>query len=103
MDDTIHFLARFRRELASDGDVLSAVQRTYQAVGAAIVITTVVLTAGFSAACLSEIPSVVQFGWLAGLAITAALVGDLFLLPALLIALHPRRTRQGLKRPVAGS
>ena len=103
VDDTIHFLARFRRELASDGDVLSAVQRTYQAVGAAIVITTVVLTAGFAAACLSEIPSVVQFGWLAGLAITAALVGDLFLLPALLIALHPRRTRQGLKRPVAGS
>src|SRR5690606_17316392 len=57
VDDTIHFLARFRRELATGGEVSEAVRRSFHAVGAALMTTTVVLLTGFASVLTSEMPS----------------------------------------------
>jgi len=84
VDDTIHFLNRFQRELALDGDVRGAIRRTFVAVGAAMVTTTVVLLCGFGSVLLSEMPASRLFGWLSCIAIGSALIGDLVMLPALL-------------------
>ena len=83
VDDTIHFLNRFQRELAEDGDVPAAARRAFLAVGRALVMTTLILLAGFGSVMLSEMPSSRLFAWLSCTAIASALIGDLVILPAM--------------------
>ncbi|MBX7168556.1 MAG: MMPL family transporter [Pirellulales bacterium] len=84
VDDTIHFVNRFQRELAVDGDVRAAIERAFMAVGTAIAMTTIVLLTGFLSVCLSDMPTSRLFGTLGCLAISSAVIGDLIILPALL-------------------
>ncbi len=84
VDDTIHFINRFQRELPVDGVVAAAIRRTFVAVGSALMTTTVVLVVGFGSVWLSEMPPSRLFAELGTAAIIAALVGDLLILPALL-------------------
>jgi hypothetical protein len=84
VDDTIHFVVRFQRELALDGDVSEALVRTFTAIGTALVTTTCILVGGFAVTFLSELPSNRSFAELASIALVAALFGDLVMLPALL-------------------
>ena len=93
VDDTIHFLARFRRELAVDRDVPNAVRRAFHAVGAALITTTIVLLAGFGSVLSSEMPPSRLFAWMSCVAIASALIGDLLVLPALLAWLAPRSSK----------
>jgi len=95
VDDTIHFVSRFRRELAVDGDVEEAVVRAFLAVGRALVVTTAVLVGGFSVMFLSVIPTTQLFALIGILGLIAALVGDLFLLPAILVIFAKRDPRAG--------
>lgn len=95
VDDTIHVLARFRRELDVDGDVHAAAVRSIRVVGKALLITTVVLISGFSATFTSVMPTVQLFAAALCVGLLAALIGDLVLLPALLVILFkPQRRRK---------
>ncbi len=85
VDDTIHFLARLRRERAEGHDHTEAVRITITGTGRAIVQTTVVLVLGFGFLLGSEFLANFNFGLLTGVTLTAALVADLTLLPALLL------------------
>lgn len=89
VDDTIHFLTRFRRELRATGDYRRALVRTTRTVGQAIVFTSVILLAGFSVLLLGSFKGTIYLGLLIGLTMAFALVGDLVLLPALLLWLKP--------------
>ncbi len=89
VDDTIHFLTRFRRELNVTGDYRRALTQTARTVGQAIVFTSVILLAGFSVLLLGSFKGTVYMGLLVGLTMLFALVGDLVLLPALLWVLKP--------------
>lgn len=93
VDDTIHVLARFRREMEVDGDVPAAVRRTFHAVGEALVMTTVVLVTGFSSVLISEMPSSRLFAWMSCTAIAAALIGDLIILPAMICWFVPSQKK----------
>ncbi|MAF65072.1 MAG: hypothetical protein CMJ84_05355 [Planctomycetes bacterium] len=94
VDDTIHVLARFRREHAVDGDLRAAIRRTFLVVGRALAITTTVLIAGCSVVLCSSIPSSRLFGILLCFGLLVALLGDLVLLPALIVlTARPRSTR----------
>lgn len=84
VDDTIHFLSRFRQEVAIDGDTENAIRRTFQHVGTAMVMTTVILVSGFMAMLLSDLPAHRIFAAMACATIGSAIVGDLIALPALL-------------------
>jgi predicted RND superfamily exporter protein len=84
VDDTIHFINRFQRELSFGGLVDGAIMRTYRAVGSAMLMTSLVLTVGFGSLQISEMPTTRLFSGLSCLTIVAALVGDLLFLPALL-------------------
>ncbi len=91
VDDTIHYLHRFREELkAHDGDFLAASRGAAIKCGRAIGATTVIFTAGFLVLGLASVKSVVYFGLLTSLAMVVALIGDLLILPAVLVALEPR-------------
>jgi predicted RND superfamily exporter protein len=84
VDDTIHVINRFQRELSAGTDVQTAIKRTFIAVGSALATTTIVLIVGFGSVSVSEMPTSQLFAKLGMIAIFAALIGDLIFLPAML-------------------
>ncbi|MEO8268091.1 MAG: efflux RND transporter permease subunit [Aureliella sp.] len=84
VDDTIHFLTRFREErLHCDSDD-EAIRRAFTGVGTALIMTTAVLVAGFSIVTLSDSRDHRIFATMGAITIAAALFCDLVFLPALL-------------------
>jgi predicted RND superfamily exporter protein len=92
VDDTIHFLARYQHEAEGTIDLSAALRRTFVAVGNALVMTTIVLVAGFASVFVSPLPTHHLFANVACTTIAAALFADLVLLPALLAAFPGKRT-----------
>jgi hypothetical protein len=86
---------RFQRERALGDGVRPALWRTTKVVGIAMVANTGILTGGFATLMLCRLPAIQLFGALASVAMLAALIGDLLILPAvMLIALRePRAAR----------
>jgi len=94
VDDTIHFLQRFRVEFQSRGSVEESVRATMRGTGMALFITSMVLVTGFVVmAALGTMRNTHQFGYLCALGIAVALVADLLVTPALIARtsarLHP--------------
>jgi predicted RND superfamily exporter protein len=85
VDDTIHFMHNFKRYYLQSGDSAKAIEQTFFTTGKAMVITTIVLSLGFYSYLLGDMIAVQNFGLLTGSVITLALIGDLFLAPALMI------------------
>ncbi len=86
VDDTVHFLTKYllaRREKGYSQAL--AIRYAFRMVGPAILMTTVILTAGFSILALSTFQINAQMGLLTAIAIVIALIMDLLLLPALLL------------------
>lgn len=90
VDDTIHFINRFKSELRRAGDVPAAVIRTYRVVGSAMIMTSLVLVVGFAGLLTSAMPTTQQFSWLSCLTIGSAVIAELFLLPAMLVTFMPQ-------------
>ncbi len=95
VDNTIHLITRFQRELPIDRDVTAALYRTGMSVGKAVLSTTVVLLAGFGSVGISEIPVTRLFSMLACMMLASALIGDLIILPAML-AVFVKREPPGI-------
>ncbi len=85
VDDTIHFLFRYREERRAGRSVEAAVVRTYREAGRPIVFATLVLALGFAVLATSGSKSIAYFGIVSSLAIVGAMLADLFLLPVLLL------------------
>ena len=91
VDDTVHFLSKYRRARREDGYAPDdAVRYAFRTVGRAMVTTTVVLVAGFLVLLLSVFVPTAEVGLLTALIIAFALVADCVLLPPLLMALDRR-------------
>lgn len=86
VDDTVHLLARYRRERRSGRTIEEALGHSTRHVGTAMLLSTVIMTSGFAVVLTSELPATASFGALACITIGSALAGDLVLLPALLAA-----------------
>ena len=84
VDDTIHFIVRYREERQNGVGTDEAIRRTFQGAGHAIVLTSILLIFGFGVLALSSLTSTYFFGLLACITMAAAVLGDLLLLPALL-------------------
>ena len=90
IDSTIHFLNRFHLEEAkTGGNTSTALIRTVNHIGPAVVLTTIVLALGLGVTIFSHLPSLRLFGRLAGICLFASLIGQLIILPAT-IALYRR-------------
>jgi len=94
VDDTIHFLTRYTEELQSAPDEVTAIRRAFIGVGTGMLMTTIVLVAGFSTVWLSEVRDHRVFCAMGALTLAAALVGDLFILPAMLVTFRGPRRQQ---------
>lgn len=92
VDDTIHYIHRFKKEVALDGDYIAAMHRSHGSIGKAMYYTSIIIIFGFSIMVLSEFIPTIYFGLLTGLAMFAALMGALFLLPKLILLVRPFKT-----------
>jgi len=93
VDDTIHFLHSFGREVKKDNDYAKAMERTLLVKGRPIVLTSVILFLGFSVLVFSKFVPIVYFGLLSATVMCTALLADLIVLPCLLLYFKPRFAR----------
>ena len=88
VDDTIHFLAKYRQELkANDWKIKRSVYATLKEAGISMFYTSVVLFFGFSVFTLSDFGGTVALGGLVATTLLFAMLSNLILLPALLLSL----------------
>jgi uncharacterized protein len=85
VDDTIHFITKLKQERAKNKSMLYALKRTILTKGKAIIHTTIMLSLGFLTLTVSNFLSTFYLGLLMSLTLVLAVLGDLFLLPALII------------------
>jgi hypothetical protein len=91
VDDTIHFIARFRKECRSKKlTVQEALRKTTLSVGRAIIFTSIINIAGFLILLVLAFQPTREFGLLISCAMFMALIGDLIILPASIAALKQR-------------
>ncbi len=84
LDDTIHFLMRYRIEMQHGATSAQAISRAFSYSGRAILMTSLVLGLGFLPYVLSEYYSTYVFGAYLPIVFIAALLADLLLAPALI-------------------
>jgi hypothetical protein len=89
VDDTIHYIHRFRAEFEVDGDYIGAMHRSHGSIGYAMFYTSVTIVVGFSILVLSNFIPSIYFGLLTGLAMVIANIAALILLPRLLLLVKP--------------
>jgi len=86
VDDTVHFFSKYQRAKNQLGQSSAdAVRYAFHTVAKPLVITTIVLVAGFSVLMLSNFTANVKMGMMISGTISAALIFDFLLLPALLM------------------
>lgn len=89
VDHAIHYLYRFRIELAECGNYIEAMHRSHASIGRAMYYTALIIIVGFSILALSEFIPSIYFGLLTALAMFAAIIGSLTLLPKLVLLTKP--------------
>ncbi len=89
VDDTIHYIHRFKDEFQKDRRYLPTMHRCHESIGHAMYYTSVTIIIGFSILALSNFIPSVYFGLLIGLAMFIALLAALTLLPQMLILVKP--------------
>jgi predicted RND superfamily exporter protein len=89
VDDTIHFIYRFKSEIAVGKNYIQAMHRSHNSIGFAMFYTSITIIIGFSILTLSNFIPTILFGLLIGLAMLIAVIGALTLLPALILMIKP--------------
>ena len=89
VDDCIHYLHRFRDEIAVDQDYRAAMLRSHGSIGRAMYYTTLTVVVGFAMLTLSNFTPSLYFGVLTVVAMIAAVAGALLLLPKLIMIFRP--------------
>lgn len=86
VDDTIHVMIRYRQlSLENQLDGEQVIVETIRHVGPALAITTAILVTGFGAMLVSPMPGIQMFALLSCMILLTAFVGDLLVLPAMLV------------------
>ncbi len=88
VDDTIHFLSKFRHEKKKGSSNLYAMKRTLLTTGKPIIITTIILTLGFVVFCFSSFGVTFHIGLFVSISFLIALLADLLLLPVLILLVY---------------
>jgi predicted RND superfamily exporter protein len=89
VDNTIHYIYRYKKELMTDNNYSLAMRRTHMSIGFAMYYTSITIIIGFLVLVFSNFIPSIYFGLLTSLAMLMALLSSLILLPQLLIAFKP--------------
>lgn len=101
VDDTIHFLAKYRQELiANNWKVRKSVYKALRETGVSMFYTSIVLFFGFLVFVISSFGGTKALGGLVSVTLLFAMVSNLLLLPALLLSLERRiANKKTFKKP----
>ena len=89
VDNTIHFLAKYRQELIDNNwKINSAVYSSIREAGVSMLYTSIVLFFGFAIFMISSFGGTVALGGLVSVTLLFAMLANLILLPSLLISLE---------------
>jgi len=89
VDNSIHYIYRFREELPGRGDYLQTLALCHANIGRAVFYTSCTVIFGFSILVMSNFLPTIYFGVLTGLAMLVALLASLTLLPKLILMVRP--------------
>ena len=89
VDNSIHYIYRFREEFSKIKDYKLTVDRCHSTVGIAILNTSITIVFGFSILILSNFIPTIYFGIFTGIAMLLALISVLTLLPKLILVFKP--------------
>jgi uncharacterized protein len=87
VDDTVHFLHKYRLARQSGLATADAIKATFARVGQALLTTSVVLSGGFIILAVSHMNTSAAIGMLMAITLIFALIVDFLLLPPLLLIL----------------
>jgi len=101
VDDTIHFLAKYRQELkANNWKIKRSVYASIRETGVSMFYTSIVLFFGFSVFMISSFGGTVALGGLVSATLLFAMLANLLLLPSLLLSLEKSiANKEVLKEP----
>ena len=101
VDDTIHFLAKYRQELqANNWRVIKSVYAALRETGVSMFYTSIVLFFGFLVFTASSFGGTIALGGLVSVTLLFAMVSNLLLLPSLLLSLEERiANKKTFKKP----
>ena len=101
VDDTIHFLAKYRQELqANHWKIRKSVYGALRETGVSMFYTSIVLFFGFSVFTISSFGGTVALGALVSITLLFAMLSNLLLLPSLLLSLERNiANKEVLKKP----
>ncbi len=101
VDNTIHFLAKYRQELKATGwDIKKSVIMALKETGVSMLYTSVVLFFGFGIFAVSSFGGTRAMGILVSLTLVVAVIANLILLPTLLFSLDRITTTRSFKEPM---
>lgn len=91
VDDTIHFLAKYRQELiVSNWNVKSSIYKSIRETGVSMFYTSIVLFFGFLVFTVSSFGGTIALGGLVSGTLLVAMLSNLILLPSLLLSLESK-------------
>lgn len=94
VDDTIHFLGKFKYELLKGHSKLYALKRSYLTTGKAMILTTFILCAGFLLLVFSSFLGTFYMGLMLCITLFVALIADLTVLPVLLLLFYKPKKKK---------
>jgi len=101
VDNTIHFLARYRLQLfLNDWKIKESVLAALLETGFSMIYSAVVLFFGFAIFILSSFGGTEALGYLVSFTLLAAMLSNLFVLPSLLLTLDKRITTKAFREPL---
>ena len=101
VDDTIHYLAKYRQELGeTNWSIKAAVVLALKETGVSMIYTSIILFFGFGIFGFSEFGGTVALGILVAITLLIALVSNLILLPSLLLTLEKHITNKSFREPL---
>jgi uncharacterized protein len=103
VDDSIHFLAKYRQELfANNFDVSKAISKSIRETGSSMIYTSIILFFGFIIFVLSEFGGTIALGKLTSITLLMAMLTNVVVLPAMILQFDSGK-RDKSKHPLIDS
>lgn len=101
VDDTIHFLSKYRQELKlTNWNIGKSVITALQETGVSMIYTSIVLFFGFAIFTTSTFGGTIALGILVSITLLVAMLSNIVLLPSLLLSLEKRITTKSFSEPL---
>lgn len=101
VDDTIHFLAKFRQELKNhEHDLRRCILVALRETGISMIYTSIVLFFGFLVLAFSQFGGTKALGILVSLTLLIAMLANLLILPSLLLFMQRKMSNKAIREPL---